>query len=706
MRKYTLGCIALLSASVLLSMESKAQHLSLDWAKHFGGAANTAFGTSSMTNVRDIKADSAGNTYVVGNYNHSADFNPGAGTAVLNARNDGFTNYVSDAYVAKYNPQGGFLWVRGIGGNGDDQGNRIELDQAGNVYIVGTLGDESGIAYFDTAANAPSVNKNAGGYSYTEGYVAKYDNNGTFIWAKTFGGKGYDVGNSLTVSKDGSAVYAGAMVSPMNATDTNGILMQKFDGANGNTVWKKHISGKNGILSPLGMVLDTDENLYVTGGLSYADTVDFDPGANVVNWVSAGGSSNPFLAKYDSAGNYVWVQGGLQMNANRSGQSQYMTIDDNNNVYITGYFNGDLTMDSAATIVVLNVNANDGFTAKYNSDGHCIWANTYGSVSNEGSDGIALDRAGNVIITGTFRLTVDFNNGAGVDTLVAAGSVDACWVKYDPAGNYLQAGRLGGTNDDWGRKLSVDGKGNIYVAGDFRSRPATMEPGTAADTLSNFGVEEAFIIKLFCGDTSLTQLTVVECGESYSFDGQLLTASGTYTRHYPSLMGCDSQVVLSLTLHPVPEAIITVDVDTLGTTQAYVTYQWMKNGVEISGATQAKYTVGENADYQVIVTTQSGCIDTSDIYTVTNHGVHVKQVNSLKQSVQVYPNPTNGKLSIKAPVAVRWELLSVDGRTLKQGNGKSQVINLENLAAGIYLLKILDSEGSFIKAERVVYNKD
>ena len=706
MRKYTLACIAMVSASVLLSMESKAQHLDLDWAKHFGGAVNTAFGTSSMTNIRDIKADSAGNTYVAGNYNHSADFNPGTGTAILNARNDGFTNYVSDAYVAKYDPQGGLLWVRGIGGNGDDQGNRVHLDQAGNVYIVGTLGEESAITYFDTAANAPSINKNAGGYNYTEGFVAKYDNNGAFIWAKSFGGKGYDVGNSLTVSKDGSAVYAGAMVSPMNATDTNGILMQKFDGANGNTIWKKHVAGKNGILAPLGMVLDTNENLYVTGALNYADTVDFDPGANVVNWVSAGGSSNPFLAKYDSAGNYVWVQGGLQMNANRAGQSQYMTIDEDNNVYITGYFNGDLTMDSAGTIVVLNVNANDGFTAKYNSDGQCIWANSYGSVSNEGADGIALDRAGNVIVTGTFRFTVDFNPGAGIDTLVAAGSADACWVKYDASGNYLQAGRIGGTNDDWGRKVAVDGSGNIYVGGDIRSRPATMEPGTAADTLTTIGVEEAFIIKLFCGDTSTTQLTVVECGESYSFNGQLLTASGTYTRHYPSLLGCDSQVVLTLTLKPVPEAIITVDVDTLGTTQPYSTYQWMKDGTVISGATQAKYTVTANADYQVIVTNASGCIDTSDIYTVTNHGVSVKNTDQLKAQVQVYPNPSNGKLNIKAPVAVRWELLSVDGRILQNGNGRSQIINLANLSEGVYLLKILDQEGNFVKAERIVYTKD
>lgn len=706
MKKYTLGCLALFSAAVFGSTESKAQHLELDWAKSYGGAANTAFGTSSMTNVRDIKADSAGNTYVVGNYNHSADFNPGTGTAVLNARNDGFTNYVSDAYVAKYDPQGALLWVRSIGGNGDDQGNRVNLDQAGNVYIVGTLGDESITVYFDTAANAPTINKNANGYNYTEAFVAKYDNSGTFLWGKNFGGNGYDVGNALTVSKDGTAVYAGAMVSPMNATDTNGILLQKFDGANGNTLWRKHVSGTDGILSPLGMVLDTNENLYVTGALNYADTVDFDPGSNVINWVSAGGSSNAFLAKYDSAGNYVWVQGGLQMNTGWSAQSQYLAIDDNNNLYITGYFNGELTMDSSATIVLQNVNANDGFTAKYNSDGHCIWAKSYGSFSNEGADGIAVDRAGNVIVTGTFRFTVDFNPGAGIDTLVSAGSVDACWVKYDPAGNYLQAGRLGGTNDDWGRKLAVDGGGNIYVAGDIRSRPATMEPGTAADTLTTFGVEEAFIIKLFCGDTSTTHLTVVECGDSYSFDSQLLNASGTYTRRYPGLLGCDSTVILNLTLNPLPEAIITVDVDTLGTTQPYSTYQWMKDGTVISGATQAKYTVTQNADYQVIVTSANGCIDTSDIYTVTNHGVSVKNTNLLKTQVQVYPNPSNGKVNIKAPVAVRWELVSVDGRMLQKGSGRAQIINLTNLAEGIYLLKILDQEGNFVKAERIVYTKD
>lgn len=703
MRKYTLACLALFSAAVFGSTETNAQHLDLAWAKHFGGSGTN--GLSSLSSTRDIKADSAGNTYVVGSFTNTADFDPGPGTALITARTDGFTTYVADGYVAKYNPQGVFLWVRTIGGNGDEQANRVELDAAGNVYVVGTLGEESATVYFDTAANGPTMNKNANGFNYTEPFVAKYDNNGTFLWARNFGGGGYDVGNALTVSKDGTAVYAGAMVSPMYATDINGMLLQKFDAATGDQVWRKYLKG-SGILSPLGMVLDTQENLYVTGALNYADTVDFDPSPNVVNWVSAGGSSNAFLAKYDSAGNYIWVQGGLQMDANRAGQSQYMTIDEDNNVYITGYFNGELTMDSSATIVLQNVNANDGFTAKYDSDGHCIWANSYGSVSNEGSDGIALDRAGNVIITGTFRFTVDFNPGAGIDTLVSAGSADACWVKYDPAGNYLQAGRLGGTNDDWGRKLGVDGSGNIYICGDVRSRPATMEPGTAADTLRAYGVQDAYIIKLSCNDTSTTHLTVVECGESYSFDGQLLNASGTYTRRYPGLLGCDSTVILNLTLNPVPEAIITVDVDTLGTTQPYSTYQWMKNGTLISGATQAKYTVTENADYQVIVTNANGCIDTSEVYIVTNHGVNIKNTNQLKAQVQVYPNPSNGKLNIKAPVAVRWELMSVDGRMLQKGNGRSQIINLAHLSEGVYLLKILDQDGNFVKAERIVYTKD
>lgn len=703
MRKYTLGCLALLSATVFCSIESKAQHLDLDWAKQFGGSGTN--GLSSLTNARDIKADSVGNTYVVGSFTNTADFDPGPGNAILTARNDGFTTYVADAYVAKYDPQGALLWVKTVGGNGDEQGTRVHLDNAGNVYIVGTIGEESSTIYLDTAANAPTINKNANGFNYTEPFVAKYDNNGTFQWAKTFGGGGYDMGGSLTVSKDGSSVYAGAMVSPMYATDTNGILLQKFDGANGNTIWRKHLEGQ-GLLSPMGMVLDTQENLYVTGALNYADTVDFDPSGNVVNWVSAGGAGNAFLAKYDAAGNYVWVQGGLQMNANRTAQSHYLAIDANNDLYITGYFNGDLTMDSSGTIVLLNVNANDGFTAKYNSDGHCIWANSYGSVSNEGSDGIALDRAGNVIITGTFRFTVDFNPGTGIDTLVAAGSADACWVKYDPAGNYLQAGRLGGSNDEFGRKIGVDGSGNIYLCGEFRSKPATMEPGTAADTLSAYGVEDAFIVKLICTDTSTTHLTVVECGESYSFDGQLVNASGIYTRRYPGLLGCDSTVILNLTLNPVPEAIITVDVDTLGTTLPYSTYQWMKNGAEISGATQARYTVTENADYQVIVTSASGCIDTSDIYTVTNHGVSIKNTNLLKTQVQVYPNPSKGIVNINAPVAVCWELVSVDGRILQNGKGKAQTIDLANLAEGVYLLKILDQEGNFVKAERIVYTKD
>src|SRR4051812_6579458 len=90
------------------------------------------------------------------------------------------------------------------------------------------------------------------------------------------------------------------------------------------------------------------------------------------------------------------------------------------------------------------------------------WATEAGASGNDFCNSIAVDAAGNVFATGGFYGTVDFDPGPGVFNLTSAGATDIFISKSDSAGNLIWAKQLGGTGNDLGNLIKIDGKENIY----------------------------------------------------------------------------------------------------------------------------------------------------------------------------------------------------------------------------------------------------
>jgi hypothetical protein len=84
-------------------------------------------------------------------------------------------------------------------------------------------------------------------------------------------------------------------------------------------------------------------------------------------------------------------------------------------------------------------------------------------------NGAAVDKWGNVFVTGSYQdaLTFRNQNGTAVQTLLGLGGNDIFLAKYDSAGTLLWAVRAGGTGFDSGNGVAVDGDGNVYVTGGF-----------------------------------------------------------------------------------------------------------------------------------------------------------------------------------------------------------------------------------------------
>jgi hypothetical protein len=238
------------------------------------------------------------------------------------------------------------------------------------------------------------------------------------------------------------------------------------------------------------VAVDGSGNIYTAG--AFQVTADFDPGAGTTNFTSAG-ANDVFVSKLDSSGNLVWAKtfGGT---ANDIGFS--VAVDGSGNVYTTGYFFGTVDFDpGAGTTNLTSAGSDDVFVSKLDSSGNLVWAKTFGGTSADNVQSMAVDGSGNVYTTGVFNNTADFDPGAGTTNLTSAGSGDVFVSKLDSSGNLVWAKTFGGTSNDYGRSVAVDGSGNIYTTGNFYGT-VDFDPGAGTTNLGGGGASDVFVSKL------------------------------------------------------------------------------------------------------------------------------------------------------------------------------------------------------------------
>lgn len=166
------------------------------------------------------------------------------------------------------------------------------------------------------------------------------------------------------------------------------------------------------------------------------------------------------------------------------------------NTYIIGSFNATTDLDPGPSIYTLTpIGSYDLFILKLDATGNFLWATAMGGPSSDSGGGICLDPTGNVLITGTFQGLVDFDPGPGIYNLTASGS-DIFVCKLDANGNFVWAGKMGGSNGDSGYGITVDSFSNVYTTGFFSSTFADFDPGAGTANLTPIGMSDIFISKL------------------------------------------------------------------------------------------------------------------------------------------------------------------------------------------------------------------
>jgi len=304
----------------ILKMDASGNFI---WAKSIGGISDD-IGMS-------ITVDDSSNTYTIGDFYGTVDFNPGTGIANITSSGG------RDIFVLKLSSSGNFIWAKSIGGNSSEYAQSICLDSLGNVYTTGSF---NGTADF----NPGSGTYNLSSAGKKDIFIQKMDSSGNFIWAKSFGGAEDDFANSIFVDNSGNVLTTGGFravadfdpgtgVYNLTSENYSDIFIQKL-APSGNFIWAKSFGGAS---SEYGnsICLDATGNVYTTG--FFGNTVDFDPGTGIYNLstTSPGYFKDVFVQKLNASGNFIWAKsfGGIEDDFGNS-----INLDADGNVYTTGVF--------------------------------------------------------------------------------------------------------------------------------------------------------------------------------------------------------------------------------------------------------------------------------------------------------------------------------------------------------------------------------
>lgn len=246
------------------------------------------------------------------------------------------------------------------------------------------------------------------------------------------------------------------------------------------------------------LTLDATGHVYIVG--AFEGTTDMDPGPDVFELTSAGGS-DIFVSKFDTTGTLLWAKamGGIY----NDGSAATIAVDPEGNVYTTGGFMGTADFDpgpATFNMTAATTGQTDIFITKLDANGELVWAKgIVGGTWWDNSYDIAIDPSGSVVVVGRFYYQGgprDFDPGPGTYFL-SAGHEDIFVLKLTTAGDFVWAVAFGTAPDESrGYSLAVDDEGSILTTGYFRGT-VDFDPDTV-DTynMTSVGTWNVFYHKM------------------------------------------------------------------------------------------------------------------------------------------------------------------------------------------------------------------
>lgn len=769
----------------------------IEWGTYYG----MGFDISSQCNV-----DSSGFVYLAGT--------TAGGTSSI--AHKGFQNNFAgdfDAFLVKFDSTGKRIWATYYGGPNQDAGASCSADLNNNIYLARTTRSTSAISFAGHQVSHGGLQSPGS----TDAFLVKFNSMGMRVWATYYGGNGYDHGYTCSTDQNFNVFLGGVTNSSNNIGfnghqniggsppyifDNDGFLV-KFDSSGARQWGTYYGTGTFVNLVVYSCVVDSMGNSFICGDVSspIGDTsLSFNGHQR-----SPGGRKDIFIAKFDPFGNRLWstYYGGQGVDGlyQPITDVKSCTVDKQGNFYLTGMTESNAGIASGGFKNSIS-GPSDCFLVKFSSSGIRKWATYYGGQGTDYGASCSIDRFENIYLLGYTESSEAISHHGFQNSL--NGNSDAFLVKLDKYGNRLWGTYLGGEANEWPSSCVIDKWDNVYLEGNTGSYTGITYNGH--QNVHSVAVYNAFLIKLkgcssngfdsvsacesfywslkdttytasgvysdttvgFKGCDSLVQLYlniyqsahtaqfIKECDKyTWPATGQTYFSSTLDTATLKSVYGCDSTVVLNLTIHNSTNSSITdtaclryaspsgnftwtesgtytdvltnaagcdsvvtlnlhikkVEVGITTTDSSFIanaigaTYQWFncnQDYSKIPGETKRFYKPVFNGNYAVAVT-KNGCTDTSACYAIT---AKESLDNPFGTSMAIYPNPTSGLVHVRFG-----KELNGLGTTIWNSAGK--LVSIKNFettdrfdlevhwAAGVYYLKVSIGGGKSVVVKLV-----
>lgn len=655
----------------MLPFVSKAQLVELIWAHDHGYNAN------AKINATVRGADES--LYSTGHYNGTVDFDPSSDTYELD--ND------ANIFIQKLDYAGELIWVKNFvitdpssnTGWYIDEGTGIALDTDDNVITTGN---------FDTALDfdpgddefilTPQNN-------FSNFFVQKMDSEGAFLWAINIDGAQVDLAAAVTTDADNNIYVTGTFNDQVDfdPDPDNEILLDadqltgwgsaatfilKID-SEGNVIWAHDIPNDNKGGNPHDIVTDSESNVYITG--YFTGLTDF--GTDGIEGIVTG-AHDCYLVKFDTDGNYLWMQV-LSSTAFNIGNA--LAIDPEDNVYLTGKFGASVDFDRGDEEFILTaLGYEDAFIQKLDAEGELIWVKQIGGSGSTNAHDISVETHGKfeVYITGTFSGTTDFDPNAGVYNMSVASSgfwsQEVFFEKLDENGAYEWAEQIDNSQQSSASTIFPTLDGGVLISGVFNGSP-DFDPTDNNFVLSATGGQSAFMAKYkLCSsqtfgyssntldpihaECDITALPIPDavngCGIHIQGTPDInlpITEEGDYMVNW-TYENTDGQIITQLqelTLYYTNTNVNHIANYLSAEAEGYF-YQWVdcdNSNAPVPGATEKDFYPTSWGNYAVQITNEDGCSYLSEC--LNYFGVELTE-NQFDTAIHIYPNPTSGLLNI------------------------------------------------------------
>ncbi|MDX6183338.1 T9SS type B sorting domain-containing protein [Flavobacterium sp. Fl-77] len=407
-------------------------------------------------------------------------------------------NYASignyDSFFAKLNSDGTRIWGTYYGGSSTDDIFQIKISNSNNIYIVGASLSNNNIS--TVGSHQPIKSK------FYDGFVAKFDNNGTRQWGTYYGGLDNDNIYSITVDPNENIYICGATFSYENISTSNAHQLNIIKSSNnardgfiaklnkdGIRQWGTYYGGNNDDSI-------SDSKIDSNGDIIFLGSSQSSSGISTIgSFKEFNENQDNFLVKFSPNGSRKW---GTYFGGEKTDLFYYIGIDGTDNLYCFGETNSTINISTPGSFqqnFVANGLGKCGGIIKFDPNGFKIWGTYFFPEASGGS----VTKNGSIYFIG--RYENGFITTPNTYQEIKNAGTESYLVKFNTEGQREWATYFGGEKADNAIMTDVDNNSNVYLAGSTNSKTNiatsnTYQPNLYQD-INGFtpNIADAFLVK-------------------------------------------------------------------------------------------------------------------------------------------------------------------------------------------------------------------